>query len=153
MGFECGFKTMHGDDLIYLGRFSKALDEILVDMGTIENAYITTDNGQTIENDEYEFVIDTYKFEIFRSYIFIFRNYFGKLSKREMIEICNYLQGEAEEQPVALTTDLEKMIKDVLYTMELKVEDLYSLLLLMHFINFVISDHSLIEKVIYWRSW
>ena len=142
MGFECGFKTMHGDDLMYLGRFSNALDEILVDLGTIENEYLTTDNGQTIENDEYELVIDTYKFEIFRSYIFIFRNYFGKLSKREI-----------EERPVALTTDLEKTIKDVLYTMELRVEDLYSLLLLMQFINFVTSDNSLIEKVIYWRSW
>ena len=140
MGFECGFKTMHGDDLMYLGRFSNALDEILVDLGTIEN-------------DEYELVIDTYKFEIFRSYIFIFRNYFGKLSKREMVEICDYLQGETEERPVALTADLEKTIKDVLYTMELRVEDLYSLLLLMQFINFVTSDNSLIEKVIYWRSW
>ena len=153
MGFECGFKTMHGDDLVYLGRFSNALDEILVDLGTIENEYLTTDNGQTIENDKYELVIDTYKFEIFRSYIFIFRNCFGKLSKREMAEICDYLQGETEEQPVALTADLEKTIKDVLYTMELRVEDLYSLLLLMQFINFVTSDNSLIEKVIYWRSW
>ena len=70
-----------------------------------------------------------------------------------MAEICDYLQGETEEQPVALTTDLEKTIKDVLYTMELRVEDLYSLLLLMRFINFVTSDNSLIEKVIYWRSW